>query len=347
MKKSFKRIVILFLVAAMMFTMVACGNDDSKPAEDANTENSEETTNEENSDKKIAFVSPANQFDFFVYIGAKVKQIGEEKGIQVDCFDANLDVAKQSDQMTQIILQKYDAIIVGPVDTSAIEPSIAEANEAGIPVINYDAFIENGDFYARVGSDNKEMGASAAKYAVELLKEKYGEEKGEVFVLDYPQLSTMHKRTSGFVEELAQYPNINIIQENVEQCTAEAGQKLTDDLLIANQKGSIDIMFGSNAGVVLGALSAITSANRNEIALLGIDNEEGQLTALQDGKIYKATIAQDPVAIGQAAMNAAIEAINGEKVGDIAVPEILVTTENVDEYLDNQVKIQKELEPYK
>lgn len=112
----------------------------------------------EESAKKVAYISAANQFDFFVYIGAEIKKVGEENGVQVDMFDAALDVSKEADLMSQAILQKYDAIIVGPVDTQALIPSIKEANEAGIPVINYDSFIEGAEVYARVGSGNKDMG---------------------------------------------------------------------------------------------------------------------------------------------------------------------------------------------
>lgn len=74
----------------------------------------------EESAKKVAYISAANQFDFFVYIGAEIKKVGEENGVQVDMFDAALDVSKEADLMSQAILQKYDAIIVGPVDTQAL-----------------------------------------------------------------------------------------------------------------------------------------------------------------------------------------------------------------------------------
>lgn len=118
----------------------------------------------EESAKKVAYISAANQFDFFVYIGAEIKKVGEENGVQVDMFDAALDVSKEADLMSQAILQKYDAIIVGPVDTQALIPSIKEANEAGIPVINYDSFIEGAEVYARVGSGNKDMGNCCAGF---------------------------------------------------------------------------------------------------------------------------------------------------------------------------------------
>ena len=305
-----------------------------------------ETATKADGEKRIAFISPANQFDFFVYIGAEIKKIGEEKGVQVDMFDAALDVNKEADLMSQAVLQEYDAIIVGPVDTEALVPSIKEANDAGIPVINYDSFVEGAEVYARVGSGNKEMGALAGEYAAKMLKEKNGEVKGNVIVLSYPALETMNQRNAGFIEAMKEYPDVVIKEETVEECTAEGGQKLTDNLLIANPEGSLDIIYGSNAGVALGALASVSSADRKDVSLVGIDNEEGQLNALKDGSFYKATIAQD-YSIGEKAMEAAIAAIEGEKTGDVVVPGILVTADNVEEYLaDDQAK-KDELKAYK
>ena len=299
----------------------------------------------EESAKKVAYISAANQFDFFVYIGAEIKKVGEENGVQVDMFDAALDVSKEADLMSQAILQKYDAIIVGPVDTQALIPSIKEANDAGIPVINYDSFIEGAEVYARVGSGNKEMGKTAGEYAADMLKEKYGEVKGNVIVLSYPALETMNQRNEGFIEALKEYPDVTIKEETVEECTAEGGQKLTDNLLIANPEGTLDIIYGSNAGVALGALASVSSAGREDIALVGIDNEEGH--ALKDGRYYKATVAQDSYSIGEEAMNAALSAIEGKKTGDVVVPGILVTADNVEDYLTDDQAKKDELEEYK
>lgn len=341
MKRKMKKVTALFLSLAMVMGMAGCSME--KETKEPETG----TTKKEEGEKRIAFISPANQFDFFVYIGAEIKKIGEEKGVQVDMFDAALDVNKEADLMSQAVLQKYDAIIVGPVDTEALVPSIKEANEAGIPVINYDSFVEGADVYARVGSGNKEMGALAGEYAAEMLKEKNGEVKGNVIVLSYPALETMNQRNAGFIEVMKEYPDVVIKEETVEECTAEGGQKLTDNLLIANPEGSLDIIYGSNAGVALGALASVSSADRKDVALVGIDNEEGQLNALKDGSFYKATIAQDSYSIGEKAMEAALAAIEGEKTGDVVVPGILVTAENVEEYLAGDQAKKDELESYK
>ena len=97
----------------------------------------------------------------------------------------------------------------------------------------------------------------------------------------------------------------------------------------------------------MGALASVSSADRTDVSLLGIDNEGGQLNALKDGRFYKATIAQDAYSIGEEAMKAALAAMEGEKTGDVIVPGVLVTSENVEDYLaDDQAK-KDELEAYK
>lgn len=180
----------------------------------------------EESAKKVAYISAANQFDFFVYIGAEIKKVGEENGVQVDMFDAALDVSKEADLMSQAILQKYDAIIVGPVDTQALIPSIKEANDAGIPVINYDSFIEGAEVYARVGSGNKEMGETAGEYAADMLKEKYGEVKGNVIVLSYPALETMNQRSEYKNPKMPEYQSKRDLVGEITDAVRARGMKM-------------------------------------------------------------------------------------------------------------------------
>lgn len=67
----------------------------------------------EESAKKVAYISAANQFDFFVYIGAEIKKVGEENGVQVDMFDAALDVSKEVMGMSDRLLIMYEGRVTG------------------------------------------------------------------------------------------------------------------------------------------------------------------------------------------------------------------------------------------
>ena len=191
------------------------------------------------------------------------------------------------------------------------------------------------------------MGTQIGEYAKEYLQNKNGAVKGKVIIINHPQLATINDRTTGFVNVLRAYPEVKLIIKDVISCTAEAAQKLTDDLLITNPKGTVDVFFGPNAGIAQGELASIASAARNDIAILGIDSEKGQLDGIAEGSYYYATVAQDEVSIGNAAMKAAIAALDGKKTGDIAVPGILVTVDNIEEYRVQVDKVHSELVSYK
>ena len=286
------------------------------------------------SDKKVALVLFGTTFDFFVYIGAKANQVAEENGVQVDILSAN-DVTKAADLMTQTVTSKYDAVIT--IGVEMFLPSYQEINEAGIPLITYDSFIDGMDTYARVGSNNYDLGAQGAEGAIQYLEENELLDK-EVIVLNCPEAETMNQRSLGFIETLTEkYPDIQIDRHDLSsmQSTAEGSQTYLDNLLVSKPRDSVSIVWAANAGMAMGAIAAVEVADRSEIGVMGIDNEEGQLTALQSGAIYKSTVAQQPVKIGEECMLAAIRALKGEKTGDVVVPGQVITSENVDEFLEN------------
>ena len=129
--------------------------------------------------------------------------------------------------------------------------------------------------------------------------------------------------------------------------TVEATQTLIDDLLIGQPQGSIDYIFGSSAGMGVGALASVTSAERNEIKILSVDDEQGLLDALQTDGPFVATVAQNAAEIGAMTVDAALKAINGEDAGDVAVPVRVITKENVKQDIEEQAELKNELNAYK
>ena len=79
--------------------------------------------------------------------------------------------------------------------------------------------------------------------------------------------------------------------------------------------------------MALGALEAINSAGKNLIAI-GLDGTDDALTSIRNGQLT-ATVAQQPVLMGELAVQAAIDYIQGKEVEEIIVaPLILVTKRN-------------------
>ena len=308
----------------------------------------ETTQVKDDSEKKIAFIIPTNNFDYFVYIGAMARKTAEENKVQIDCWDAAFDFTKVADFVDLAAVQGYDAIVVANGDNSA-EPAIKEAAAKGIPLINYDSALA-GDFYAQIMSSNKQMGKMIGDYAVQLITEADKAETVRVIISGMPSSPSDVDREAGIREALS------VLGDKVEIETvfpsgtnnSENVQSLWDDLLISKTAGTVDYIFCTNSGSSLGVLSSVLSAGRNEIGIFGIDDEDGQISALQDpSNPYLATVGQDPFSIGKKSVECAIKAMNGERSGLITVDASLYTKENVSEVLKEKQALKEELNAYK
>ena len=361
-----KKIMILVMACVMLVGFTACSAPateapvEAAPAEIADepaAETTEAAALEEPSEdagapsgddaKRIFFVNPIKALDFFVYIEASVKKTAEEYGYTVDSVDANNDYAAASDYISQAIVNGYDMIML--CGDKSLIPAADEAYAAGVPVINFDAYIGADNLAARVASDNYGMGVQAGEYALELLKEANGgEATGKIISINFPQIETMKDRCAGFASVFEGIEGVEIQEEIPKDQFIDECQKHMDNVLTANPQGTVDLIYGSNSGAALGALAAVEAGNRSEIIVMGIDDEEGQLNALKDpDSPYYASVAQDPVEIGKLCVEAASKVFNGEEVGVVGVGSNLVTKENVEEFIANEDGKKKALESYK
>ena len=89
--ESMKRLAVLILSGIMAAgALTGCTMNSS-------LEKTETTQVKDDSEKKIAFISPTNNFDYFVYIGAMARKTAEENKVQIDCWDAAYDFTKVAD----------------------------------------------------------------------------------------------------------------------------------------------------------------------------------------------------------------------------------------------------------
>lgn len=347
MKKDILIILSLGILVTMIIGLVGCSPtepiDEPQPViDDPPSEVSEPDTDI----PRVAFMFHTRGLDFYVYMAAAAQKAADDLGIIVDIYDAQGELTNMDANYDQVRALNYDLIItVGDESTVA---SVLEAQAAGIPFINVDMQLDQGEYVARISTDNFGMGASLGEYALEYLTEKFGEPKGQVIYTLSPGSPIQNFRVAGFLSVLEQYPNIEIEELILESFTAEPTQRQVEDLLTRKPLGTIDLIMSCNAGNSLGTLAAVETANRTEIAVVGIDNEEGQLEALENpNSPYKITVVQSPIDIGRLGVEAAYDyLVNGIEGGTVQLEGEVVTKDNVSEYIV-KLKTQKtELEKY-
>ena len=301
MKKTLRSVILLVLALSMLLALTAC------------------STSQKSDKVKIGVTLMDFSTEFGIglkdYMTAKADAMGD---VELTVVDAGGDAAKQLQQVETFISQKVDAIIMQPQEQEACSPAIDKAKAAGIPIINCNSLtITEPDAY--VGSNDSESAEIAMTYIAEQLGGK-----GNVLMMHgHPGQTAEVKRTEGAMDILAQNPDMTLLDEQTADWDRAEAMTLMENWIQA-YGDQINAVFCQNDEMALGALNALVQAGKKDnVLVVGVDAIDDALQSVKDGK-------------GQAegAIEAAYKLAKGESVEkEILIPFILVTTENVDEYL--------------
>ena len=118
----------------------------------------------------IGVAMPTQDLQRWNQDGANMKAQLEEKGYEVDLQYAGNDIATQVSQLENMIANGDGVLVVVSFDGDSLGTVLAQAKEAGIPVIAYDRLIMNTDavsYYATF--DNYLVGKTQGQYIVDAL----------------------------------------------------------------------------------------------------------------------------------------------------------------------------------
>lgn len=311
MKKTLRSVILLVLAFSMLLALTAC------------------STSQKSDKVKIGVTLMDFSTEFGIglkdYMTAKADAMGD---VELTVVDAGGDAAKQLQQVETFISQKVDAIIMQPQEQEACSPAIDKAKAAGIPIINCNSLtITEPDAY--VGSNDSESAEIAMTYIAEQLGGK-----GNVLMMHgHPGQTAEVKRTEGAMDILAQNPDMALLDEQTADWDRAEAMTLMENWIQA-YGDQINAVFCQNDEMALGALNALVQAGKKDnVLVVGVDAIDDALQSVKDGKM-DATVYQDCKGQAEGAIEAAYKLAKGESVEkEILIPFILVTTENVDEYL--------------
>lgn len=261
-----------------------------------------------------------------------ILEVADEEGVEVVVTDSRSDTAKERADIEDLIVRGVDAIILQPIDGEVSAKAAALINEAGIPLFTVNTgFPEEAgiDVVSHIGQNEIEAGKMQAEY----LNEQLPDGGKIVFIAGTIGASWTDRRTDGY--NMAINDNIEIIAEYAADCSRDKSVKSMEDVLQRFPAGEIDGAYASCDEIAIGATLAIEEAGREDdfTAFVSVDGDPAGFEAVKKG-ILTATVAQDFRGQGLASAQTAIAHLNGEEVEpEIVTPAILVTAENVDEFL--------------
>ena len=249
--------------------------------------------------------------------------------VELTFTDAKEDMAKQLDQVENFIVQKMDAVIIVPVDTSATAPMTKNLVGKGVKAVYVNrnpGNLPDGAYY--VGSEEVVAGRMQMEFLGEKLKGK-----GNVAIL-IGKLDNEGalKRTAGNEEvQKAKYPNIKILDKQTGQWQRNEGLMKTEDWL--NRFGKdLQAILSNNDDMALGAIQALKDKKRTDVIVVGVDATPDALTSISKGELA-ATVFQDAAGQGGGAVDVAVKTAKGQKMPkETWIPFKLVTPENLSQF---------------
>jgi ABC-type sugar transport system substrate-binding protein len=263
---------------------------------------------------------------FFVEVRDGAQTEASKLGVKLTVQDSQNDASMQANHVQNFITAQDKAMILNPVDSDAIVPSVKAANNANIPVIAVDRGANGGKLVTTVASDNVQGGRDAADQIASLVG------SGPIVVLQgIPGTSAERDRSSGFKEQIAKHPNVQVVATQPADFDRTKGLDVMQNLLQAHP--DLKGVFAENDEMALGAIKALGGKAGSAVKVVGFDGTPDGLKAVEAGQI-NADIAQQPSLLGQLAVQSAVNQLSSKPVEDpLKVPVKVVNKDNVAEFM--------------
>ena len=280
---------------------------------------------EDKSQGTIVFIPKSTSATFYLFLVKGAKDRAKELGYTIDYQGpaVETEIASQVDLVRNISKSKPAGILLAALDSKGLIPPVEEATGSGVPVVMVDSGIDSDVPKASVTCDNYDGGYKAGMEMAKILGEK-----GLVANLGIQAGSVSSKRSTGFNDAIAKFPNMKVLPVQWTNADAATSMNIASDLLNGNP--DIAGYFSACAPTAIGICQAIKAKGlEKKVKVVTFDPSPEILPLFENGTI-QCIIAQDPYQMGyqgvsyidQARKNVAIEKKKVE------LPPVLITPEN-------------------
>lgn len=262
--------------------------------------------------------------------------------VEIRMAFADDDDVQQSRQIDSLLNTGLDLLIVSPNQVKGLSGSMRRAQEMKVPVILYDRKMNDVEFTAFMGADNYAIGYMMGEFAAAQLKGK-----GNIAEIGGLKGSSPAKeRHRGFADAIRKYPDLKIVGYAEGDWKEESGARAMEEIL-KYYEGPIDLVFGDNDRMALGARKMLLSREQSdglkkEILYLGVDAlpiPDGGMENVRDGLLTASGIYPT---CGDELIDLALKILRGEPYEKNNVLETsIVTKENANVLLLQYREVQK------
>jgi ribose transport system substrate-binding protein len=287
--------------------------------------------------KRIAVIPKGRTHLFWQSVHAGAVAAARESNLDIiwNGPSTEADFTGQLQIVEAMINQRVDAIVLAPIDKTAMVAVVERASRQNIPVVIFDSGVDTQSFVSQVATDNYGAGRAGAERVAKILG---GRGKVAMVAVQPGGASTM-LREQGFEDAVAKnYPGIQIVDKRYGMADFAKSLGVTENMLTAHP--DLDALFASNESSAVGAAQALKGRKGSRVRLVGFDSSPTLLDDLQAG-VIDSLVVQDPFRMGYESVQAAVKKLQGgtpEKINNL--PALVVTRENL-----NDPAVQKQLKP--
>ena len=169
-----KKLIALLLVMVMVLGLVACGAKKVEGEGDATGIPAAVTLRETDAlkGKKVGCSIVYKGDEWCAALADALEKLGAYYGAELVCEDGDLNDETQTKQVENMIANKVDIILCDPTTPDGVGIALNKAHDAGIPIIIYDGYWNEGAEKAitTVTWDQKATGTLIGEYFVEYIK---------------------------------------------------------------------------------------------------------------------------------------------------------------------------------
>jgi ribose transport system substrate-binding protein len=313
----------------MALAVAACGSDDSSSSSSGSSGGSAGGSVK---GKTIGISMHFLADDYSKDFSKTVKAQLQAKGAKVIMASADGDAGKQLSDVQSLTTRKVDAIVVIPIDESAIVPAIKIAKRADIPVLSASPIpAVNGDLTAVIGPSDFGNGEAACT----AMAKKIAQPGAQVAISTASvKLYRIEQRVAGCKSALKK-ANLKVV-DTATGLSPEEGLKNAQNLLSAHPQ--LRGIFGSFSNLVLGAGNAVKQAGKKNVAVSGIDADRAIIKQIAAGNVTDVA-AQFPTQQAKLVAAATATVVGGGKVAHDQQDELPTRTVDKTNYKDRYQEI--------
>ncbi len=334
-----KKVLACTMIAAMVLPMAAFAEEGSAVSQNARVDwRNEDLSKYADMTIKVGYAPATMNNPFWLAVEDGVKEAAEKAGANVEVVEVSGDgdQALINEGINNLIADGIDVLLCAPADVAAAESAFKAANEAGIPVVNFDTPVDEGenggygDLAATIiASDNYNAGYVCGADVASKFDDHF-----KIIVAHSPRATSCTRRYAGFFDALDEAgADYEILQEVDGWGDQEKSMNALAPALVADP--DVDVVFAINDPSAMGCVNAIEQATvelEKDILVYGVDGNPDAKMMIKNGQM-EGTGSQSPNTLGFDSMVAAFKLLSGEEVEHkIDVDTFLITAENVDEF---------------